>query len=161
MLVHLVPSAAEIHASLVRLQGGSFAYLTPAFALIGQVKQNMVALGLPDDDEHGVNHERFLVGPRADQIGPRPVVAVPAVADAIPSHVQSDTACADPPSSPMRMLEPVNCRLACGTHHLRGKLRSCTICGESFGRAVVETPGQRAIAWQMRPRPEGPAALEF
>lgn len=41
------------------VQGGSFAYLTPAFALIGQVIQNADALGLPDDED-GVNHERFL-----------------------------------------------------------------------------------------------------
>lgn len=47
------------------VQGGSFAYLTPAFALIGQVAQNREALGLPEDDENGVNHERFLVRARA------------------------------------------------------------------------------------------------
>ncbi|KAK9789229.1 hypothetical protein WJX73_005194 [Symbiochloris irregularis] len=43
------------------VQGGSFAYLTPAFSLIFQVKGNIEALGLPPDDpESGVNHERFL-----------------------------------------------------------------------------------------------------
>ena len=45
------------------MQGGSFAYLTPAFALIGQVIENQEALGLPKDAEDGVNHERFLVRP--------------------------------------------------------------------------------------------------
>ncbi len=41
-----------------RAQGGSFAYLTPAFAIIAEVKARG---GWPADDADGNNHARFLV----------------------------------------------------------------------------------------------------
>jgi hypothetical protein len=52
------PGARGPTLACARAQGGSFAYLTPAFAIIAEVKARG---GWPADDADGNNHARFLV----------------------------------------------------------------------------------------------------
>lgn len=57
MIVHSLPTLRWALMHACSAQGGSFAYLTPAFAIIAQIK----ARGTWVDAADGTNHDRFLV----------------------------------------------------------------------------------------------------